>query len=311
VDERESGLQNGFAELFVSLAMCTLMFAMGLTLTAADFRRIARTPVPTLVGTVLQLIVMPLIGIAIASYYELSPILTAGLVVLAACPGGMFSNMFVHIARGHTALSITLTATSTLVTLFTLPLWIRLALSGSQAASDSVQMPIFDTALRLGMLTILPIAIGMLVRTQRPGAVRWETMLSRVSFVAICIGAGIDGVDRGEAPTSEFMESVVPVVVYTISALGVGTLVPALFGISARDAVTIAVEIVVKNTLLGIVLLTQSVDFVAIVPILVYMVVQTPAGVGLLVGWRMLAKRGYFEAVPSRSDESPVLQNSP
>ena len=110
------------------------------------------------------------------------------------------------------------------------------------------------------------------------------------------------------------MQSVVPVVWYALSVLLVGTLIPAIFRISARDGVTIAVELVVKNTLLGIVLLTQALDFVAIVPLLVYMIVQTPAGIALLVGWRMLARHGYVAPLPTRSienDESRLPQSAP
>ena len=291
-------MQNGSIDLVVSAAMFTLMFGMGLTLSADDFRRIAKTPRPTVVGTLLQLIVMPLVGIAIARAYELPPLMTAGLVVLAACPGGMFSNVFVHIARGHTALSVTLTATATFVTLFTLPLWVRIALAGANGTHAPISMPILDTALRLGVLTILPIGIGMITRSHFPGAVRWEHRLSRIGFFGILIGVAIDGADRPEPPYEEFVMSLAPVAWYTVAALGCAVLIPAALRISARDTATIGVEIVVKNTLLGIVLLTQALDFVAVVPILVYMIVQTPAGVALLVGWRLLAKRGVFEPVP-------------
>ena len=106
----------------MGVGMFALMFAMGLTLGTDDFRRIAKSPRATAVGTSLQLIVMPIVGIGLSTALELSPLLSTGLIVVSACPGGLFSNMFVHFARGNTALSITLTATATLVTLFTLPL---------------------------------------------------------------------------------------------------------------------------------------------------------------------------------------------
>lgn len=312
-------MQSSVADFFLSGSMFSLMFGMGLTLTSADFRRIANAPRATIAGTLLQLMVLPLIGLMIARLFELPPLLTVGLVVLAACPGGMFSNMFVHIGGGHTALSIALTATSTLVTLFTLPLWVRLSLAGTKAAESLVEMPVLETAVRLGMLTILPIGLGMLMRSQRPDSVYWESRLTRVSIIVICIAVGSDAVNRPEPPSAEFAQSILPVALYSISVLIVGTVIPALLRISSRDAVTIAVELVVKNTLLGIVLLTQTVGFTAIVPSLVYMLVQTPAGVLILVSWRMLVKRGFFEGPPKRSatasttesGESPALRSSP
>jgi len=315
----ETGLESELAELIVSGGMCALMFGMGLTLTPDDFRRIAKAPRPIIVGTIAQLIILPLIALALARIFDLPPLLTAGMVVLGACPGGMFSNVFVHVARAHTALSITLTATSTLVTLFTMPLWMQWGLSGANGTHTAVDMPILSSALRLGMLTILPIALGMIMRAQRPGAVRWETALSRFSIVAITVGVVVNGLEQPDPPSSEvFLESIAPVAWYTLSVFIIGATIPVLFRISARDGATIAVELAVKNTMLGVVLLTQVLDFVAIVPILVYITVQTPAGVLILFAWRMLAKRGYVEPAPepivvepTENVESPALQKSP
>jgi BASS family bile acid:Na+ symporter len=257
------------------------------------------------VGTVLQLMVMPLVGIALARAYELPPLLTAGLVVIAACPGGMFSNVYIHVARGHTALSVTLTATATLITLFTLPLWVRFALADMSGPDAEIDMPVLGTALRLGLLTVLPIGIGMWVRSRRPETLDWERRISLISMLALCVGVGIDGMSRPEMPTAEFALSLAPVAWFAVAAMLIGMAVPALLRISTRDAVTIAVELVVKNTLLGIVLITQVLEFEAIVPIIVFVLFQTPAGILLLVGWRVLVRLGYLEAVPHPSAEMP------
>jgi len=300
-------LENGLGELAAGVAMFAMMLAMGLTLGADDFRRVVRAPRPAIVGTLLQLVILPSIGIFIARAFSLPPLLTAGLVVLAGCPGGLFSNMFVHVARAHTALSITLTATATLATLFTLPLLVRFALAGSEGAGQTVEMPILDTAFQLGMLTVFPVGVGMLLLTRFPRAGRWEPTISRVSIVSILIIVGLRSLDQPESPADEFARSVIPVAWYTLSAVLIGTLVPGLVGISARDSATIALELAVKNTMLGIVLLTQVVEFVAIVPILVYMIVQIPIGIAILVGWRMLARYGWVAPIssePARQKES-------
>jgi predicted Na+-dependent transporter len=133
----------------------------------------------------------------------------------------------------------------------------------------------------------------MLLLLRHPDARRWEPALSRISVLVILVVVGIDGFDQPSPPTEEFSQSVAPVALYTLSAVLVGTLVPSILGISARDGATIALELVVKNTMLGIVLLTQVVDFVAIVPLLAYMIVQIPIGVGILVCWRLLAHHGF------------------
>ena len=137
-----------WSDWVLGLSMFTIMLGMGLTLHTEDFRRIATAPRATIVGTALQLLVMPMIGIAVAQAFELSSALSAGIVVLAACPGGMFSNVMVHLARGDTALSVTLTATATLITLVTLPLWIDFSLTTFFAVGvDRLEVPVLETAL--------------------------------------------------------------------------------------------------------------------------------------------------------------------
>jgi len=106
-------LSADFTALALNTAMFAMMFGMGLTLTPVDFRRVAKAPRATIVGTLLQLIIMPLVAIGIAKAFDMAPLLAVGLVVIGACPGGLFSNMYIHFARGNTALSITLTATAT------------------------------------------------------------------------------------------------------------------------------------------------------------------------------------------------------
>lgn len=292
-------MDEALLDWIIGASMFGVMFAMGLTLTIDDFRRVAGNPRATVIGTVLQLIVMPLIGIGLARAFELPPVLTAGLVVVAACPGGMFSNMYVYLAKGHTALSVTLTATATLISLFTLPLWVRAALVSMPGNSSSVEMPVLDTALQLGGLTVLPVAVGMLVRIRRPDALRWERRLSIFSAMGVVVGAVGQGASRPEFPIEQFANSLAPALAFAVAAIVVGVLVPALFRLPARDTVTIAVEMIVKNTLLGMVLVGQALDFEAMIPIFTFAAFQTPGGILLLAGWRWLDRRGLLEPEPA------------
>lgn len=284
--------------LALSAAMFAMMFGMGLTLTPDDFRRVAKAPRATIVGTLLQLVVMPLVALGIANAFDMAPLLTVGLVVIGACPGGLFSNMYIHFARGNTALSITLTATATLVTLFTLPLWVRFALSSAPGGGAGIDMPILDTALQLGGLTVLPVFLGMIARGFRPALANWERRLSLASAVVIAWGVVRQGAARPEPPVEDFLASLPPVACFAVAAIVLGVAVPTAFGLRARDSVTIAVELIVKNTLLGIVLVGQSLDFEAMIPILAFALVQTPGGLLLLFGWRLLANRGYLSDSP-------------
>lgn len=279
-------------DLGLSVGMFSLMLGMGLTLVTDDFRRVATNPRATVVGTLLQLVVMPIVGIFLANLFALPPILAAGIVVVAACPGGMFSNMYVHFAKGNSALSITLTATATLVTLFTLPLWVQLALTLFEAPDGAaIEMPVLDTAFRLGTLTILPVAIGMVARARNPNALRWERRVTMPGAIMIVLGATLGAGSNPDIEASQFLVSLAPAAAFAGSAMAIGMVVPLLFGIPARDSVTIAVEMIVKNTLLGIVLVAQVLEFEAVLPIFAFAAFQTPGGILLLVGWRWLERR--------------------
>jgi BASS family bile acid:Na+ symporter len=271
--------------------MFALMTGMGLTLSVDDFRRTAEAPRAVILGTLLQLLVMPLAGIGIARFFGLPPLLSAGLVIIAACPGGMFSNVFVYMARANTVLSVTLTATATMVTLLTLPLWVRATLALHGEGGEAVEMPILGTAMNLAGLTVLPVLLGMWLRARQTQAVGFEQKLTRFGFIAIVIGATVDGLNRPEMPVDEFVASLVPAlgVAFTAVALGLG--VPALFRLGARDVVTISVEMIVKNSLLGLVVARTALDFEATLPILAFATVQTPVGLVLLGAWWYLGGR--------------------
>lgn len=294
-------------DVVLSGAMFTLMFAMGLTLATDDFRRIAGNPRTTLVGTLVQLVVMPVVGVGLANVLGLSPLMSTGLVVVSACPGGMFSNMYVHLARGNTALSITLTATATLVTLFSLPLWVQYALTTfTPGGAEPIDMPVLDTALQLGALTILPVAVGMVARHFWPALTNYERQIALPSVILIIVGAVSQGLERPDIPIEAFVEGLYAAGCFAVAAIAVGVAVPALFGISARDTVTIAVEMIVKNTLLGIVLVSQSMGFEALIPIFAFAAFQTPGGIALLAGWRVLERRGWFGPRHEDDELSPL-----
>ena len=98
-----------------------IMFGMGMTLTVEDFKRITKSPSEVLIGLTSQIIVLPIIAFLISISLGLNPTQSVGLILLACCPGGATSNLFSHLAKADTALSITLTAFSSIITVFTVP----------------------------------------------------------------------------------------------------------------------------------------------------------------------------------------------
>lgn len=272
--------------------MFALMFGVGLALTANDFRRIAEVPGPVIAGTLLQLIVMPMVGFGLALFYALPPLLAVGLVVCAACPGGMGSNLFVHLGRANTALSITLTATATVVTLATLPFWIAAIQASAGSDAGDVAIPLLDTMVELAGLTVVPVMAGMGVRFFMPRAARFERPISLAAVVGLIAVTVEDSLTRPELPLELFWVSLAPVLWLVAAALVLGLAIPRLLGHSTGDGVTIAVELCVKNILLGIVVVSTS--FGALepnIPLFLYSGAMIPPAILLLVAHRTLVRR--------------------
>lgn len=174
------------------LALAFIMFALGLGLTVADFARVARQPRDVVVGFLCQVVLLPAVAFALVSVWPLAPELALGVMIIAAAPGGVTSNLLTAFARGDVALSITLTAIASLVCTVTVPIVVafahaRLALEG---AGD---IDIAATALRMFALVTLPVLVGLALRHLASGfAIRFEPLARRISaalFVLVLLGA--------------------------------------------------------------------------------------------------------------------------
>ncbi|MEW6269031.1 MAG: bile acid:sodium symporter [Thermodesulfobacteriota bacterium] len=295
----------------VPAAMFGVMLGMGLTLGPEDFRRIALLPGPTALGTVLQLVAMPLAGLALARGFALEPLLAAGLVVIAACPGGVMSNVLCHLGKADTALSITLTALATTVTLLTIPLWVRASVAGMVDAGPSVEMPLLETALDLGAFTVLPVALGMVVRPWWPALAAREAWLTRASTAAIIVALTIEALRSEDPPVAALAASWTPSLVLLAIAFALGVGVPLALGLAWRDAATIAVELCIKNSVLGLFVATESLGSLdAAVPTAVFMTFQMPAALGALALYHLAERRRLQERARSSSSTSTRTRTS-
>ena len=146
------------------LIIFTIMFGMGLALRTADFRPVLMQPKAALLGLGGQMILLPLCGLLITNFLPMQPEIAVGLILLAASPGGVTSNAISFAAGADIALSISLTALSSLLVAFTLPLWATYAMSVYMGADAEFALPIGKSILQLALLTILPVTAGMLIR---------------------------------------------------------------------------------------------------------------------------------------------------
>ncbi len=172
------------------------MFSMGLSLVPDDFRRVGRFPRALAAGFALQVFSLPALAFAVGwvftTWLGLQPVYAAGLIILAACPGGVISNILTHLARGDTALSITLTALISVLSVVTLPFVVNLGLAFFLGAG-AVQLDVLKTVLGIFSLTTAPVAVGMLIKSFRPQlADRLDPpvrKLAAVLFAGLVVGA--------------------------------------------------------------------------------------------------------------------------
>ena len=156
-------------EVLLTLSLVFIMFNIGLSLTTEDFRRVLRIPRGVTVGMINLLVISPLLAAVVATVFNLSPELSIGLVLLGSAPGGTMANMYTHLAKGETALSVTMTALSSVLCVITIPLYLGLADShfGDGNLIDDVNM--LGVAGRVVAITLVPLVAGMLVRSRWTG----------------------------------------------------------------------------------------------------------------------------------------------
>ncbi|MCH1781379.1 MULTISPECIES: bile acid:sodium symporter family protein [Psychrobacter] len=152
----------------IPLCLFLIMMGMGMTLITNDFKRVLKYPKAVSIGLLNQLILLPIIGFALANIMPLRPEYAVGVMLLVLCPGGTTSNLFTFLAKGDVALSVTMTAIASVVTVFSIPVVLSFSLIHFMGAGSEFQLPIIKTMISLFVITILPISIGMLIKRFAP-----------------------------------------------------------------------------------------------------------------------------------------------
>ena len=154
-------------------AIAVIMCSLGMTLTPADFRRVLVAPRGVAIGMLNLALISPLLALTTASLFGLSPELAVGLVLLGASPGGMMANMLTHLSKGDTALSVTMTAISSVGAIVTVPLFLAISTSWFDAG-DVGDASMVGVVARVFAITIVPVAFGMWLRQRNPDADRGD-----------------------------------------------------------------------------------------------------------------------------------------
>jgi BASS family bile acid:Na+ symporter len=249
------------------VALGIIMFGLGLSLTVDDFRRVRRHPRAVFVALVCQLVVLPLVCFGLVVLLDLPPLLGIGMLLLAASPGGTSANLFSHLFHGDVALNVTLTAINSVIAIFTLPVITNLAISYYDR-EDSVSLQ-FSKVVEVFAVVLVPVLLGMLVRSRRPGVAAASDRPVRIgSAVILAIGILVDQRDK----IGEYFGDVgLATGLFCALSLVIGYVVPKALGITEAQAIASSMEIGVHNATLAIYIAVEVLDVTEIsVPAAVY-----------------------------------------
>lgn len=241
--------EYGFAVFQLVMAM----LGMGATLTVNDFREVMREPFPVAAGNGIQLLGAPLLAFLMITVFDMPEGVAIGLVLIAAVPGGSSSNMFTHFASGNVALSISITAMTTLVCLLTTPLILDLLIS-TYLPNDFV-MPATQIMREIILNLLLPLSVGMLCLHWLPDLARhiakWCIRASMFGLLMIFLGATA----AGRLDVDVFgLNNMLTVSLFIALMVAMGWLAPWVLGIAKSDAIAIEMEVIVRNINLGLML---------------------------------------------------------
>lgn len=278
---------NVLSTVFLPLSLFIIMIGMGLGLKIVDFQRILIEPKGVLFGLIAQLIILPIVGFILAQIFPLTPELAVGVVILAACPGGPTSNVISYLVRGNVALSITLTAISSIITIFTIPLVINLGMQTFMATDTALQLPLLKTIIQIAVITFLPICLGMLVNHYNPRlAARIEKIVKWVSL--FFLGLIIFGLLFKERANLLPNFSQVGGVTLTLNlvTMFLGYTLATIAKLDAKSTKSITVEVGIQNGTLAITIASVMLNSPTMaIPAGIYSLLMfiTAAGFALLV----------------------------
>lgn len=248
---------DNISTLILALSLIIIMFGMGLSLVVDDFKRIFTTPKAILIGLTNQLILLPIIGFTFIYLFPLQPEIAIGVIILVACPGGATSNLVTHLAKGDIALSVSLTALSSLATLLTIPFIINMGLQTVLGEDTTIQLNILQTIIQIFAIVIFPVSLGMLIRAKKEiFANKMEDPVRKASaIVFVLVLVGILVKERANI-ISYFEQAGVIMLILNTVTMSIGFIVARALKLSFKQGISISIESGIQNGTLGIAIAT-------------------------------------------------------
>ncbi|WP_427162287.1 bile acid:sodium symporter family protein [Aliinostoc sp. HNIBRCY26] len=244
---------NVFTAVILPIALAIMMLGMGLSLVPEDFQRIRKYPKAVSVGLISQLVFLPAIGFVIAKVIPMEPAIAVGLIIVAICPGGPSSNVITYLAKGDVALSVTLTAASSVITVFTIPVLANLALQHFMGQTAAIALPIVSTITQIFLVTILPVVLGMTLKQIFPDvARRLEKVTSKLAIALLATIILLLVIREWNRLPGFIVQVGVGVVLLNTLAMAAGFYTSKLSKLNPAQQICIAIEVGLQNGTLAL-----------------------------------------------------------
>lgn len=277
--------------LLLPLGLAFIMFSLGLGLKVADFRQVLRRPGVIAVGLLAQMLLLPLTAAAIALWLELPGEWAVGLMILAACPGGVTAGIVTRLALGETALSISLTVLTSLLAFISVPLVAGAGLSYFGGESMAVTLPLGQTAGGLLLVTLLPVTLGLWSSERRFFDPHKQQLIHRGATGVFVLIVLFTFVDQWPAISNHFAQLALACLLLNLVTMGNGALLGGLLGVPTASRVALAMECGIQNSALGI---TLAVTVLAVpqlaVPSVIYALLMNVTAFSV-IGYRRMRAR--------------------
>ncbi len=268
------------------------MLGMGMSLVVEDFKRVLVFPKAVILGLLGQILILPVLAFVLVTWFGASPIIAVGVMLIAACPGGTSSNLISHLAKGDTALSISLTAISSLITVVSIPLIVGFSMNYFLAANQIIELPVIKTILTLIAITLLPVGLGMWIRKKQPEfALQQEAKVNVFSGAFLAFLVVLILFQQPEAVKDGIVATGWLVACLNGFSMLAGFFMARLFQLNAPQTTTIAIEVGVQNGTLAILIAATILQQPALaIPAAIYSLTMFTSGF-MVIFWRQYRHR--------------------
>lgn len=243
---------NNTSTLILGIALIIIMWGMGLSLQFKDFANVMKYPKATIIGLTNQLVLLPIMGFLLIKVLGLSQEIAVGIMILSACPGGATSNLITHLAKGDTALSVTLTALASIITVITIPFVVNFSFDLLNV-EGSVHLDVIDTLSKTFVIILLPVGIGMLVRRYAANFANKMEKPVKIASAALLflIIVGIMVKEKSNL-ADYFQQAGVAAFLLNASTMLIGYFSAKLFRLNQAQATSISIESGIQNGTLAL-----------------------------------------------------------